>query len=68
MKSFKNKVLLGLMVLPLFILPSCVDEPDCSLNNEKLVDVKLTITLPEPISKSVTTKAPRTDYNTVNEY
>ncbi len=67
MKSFKNKVLLGLMVLPLFILPSCVDEPDCSLNNEKLVDVKLTITLPEPISKSVTTKAPRTDYNTVND-
>ena len=67
MRSLKNKVLLGLMVLPLFILPSCVDEPDCSLNNEKLVDVKLTITLPEPISKSVTTKAPRTDYNTVND-
>jgi len=67
MKSFKNKVLLGLMVLPLFILPSCIDEPDCSLNNDKLVDVKLTITLPEPISKSVTTKAPRTDYNTVND-
>ncbi|MDD4405684.1 MAG: hypothetical protein PHO36_13055 [Parabacteroides sp.] len=67
MKSFKNKVLLGLMVLPLFILPSCIDEPDCSLNNDKLVDVKLTITLPEPISKSVNTKAPRTDYNTVND-
>ena len=67
MRSLKNKVLLGLMVLPLFILPSCVDEPDCSLNNEKLVDVKLTITLPEPISKSVITKAPRTDYNTVND-
>ena len=67
MRSLKNKVLLGLMVLPLFILPSCIDEPDCSLNNDKLVDVKLTITLPEPISKSVNTKAPRTDYNTVND-
>ena len=67
MRSLKNKVLLGLMVLPLFILPSCIDEPDCSLNNDKLVDVRLTITLPEPISKSVNTKAPRTDYNTVND-
>lgn len=66
MTSLINKIL-GWMALGIFILPSCVEEPDCSLQNDKTVDVRLTITLPKADTQSIITKANRTDFNTVND-
>ncbi len=66
MTSLINKIL-GWMALGVFILPSCVEEPDCSLQNDKTVDVRLTISLPKADTQSIITKANRTDYNTVND-
>lgn len=66
MTSLLNKIL-GWMALGVFILPSCVEEPDCSLQNDKTVDVRLTITLPKADTQSIITKANRTDFNTVND-
>lgn len=66
MTSLLNKIL-GWMALGVFILPSCVEEPDCSLQNDKTVDVRLTISLPKADTQNIITKANRTDYNTVND-
>ena len=65
-----KQIVTGSVILSIFILPSCIDD---SLDNQcpadEVVDVRMTITLPEPIVKSISTKAysTRTDYNTVND-
>nr|WP_321520374.1 fimbrial protein [uncultured Macellibacteroides sp.] len=65
-----KQILTGSVILSIFILPSCIDDSlDNQCPTDEVVDVRMTITLPEPIVKSISTKAysTRTDYNTVND-
>lgn len=63
-----KQIISGVVVMSIFILPSCIDDPCEQPRSDELVDVRMVITLPEPIVKSTITKAysQRNDYNTVN--